>query len=109
MRTGDTARHTGPSASDSRHQADPQQHVEDAGQRVVGVLRAEQRRHRHPDREAEGPPTASAQRVTGASTTVVTHGGSARPGLSGSNRGFRHASATTAKVNVNAHAAPMSA
>jgi hypothetical protein len=52
---------------------------------------------------------ATTQRVAGASTTVVTHRGSARPGLSGSNRGLRQATATTAKVNVNAHAAPMSA
>jgi hypothetical protein len=52
---------------------------------------------------------ATTQRVAGASTTVVTHCGSARPGLSGSNRGRRQASATIAKVNVNAHAAPMSA
>ncbi len=52
---------------------------------------------------------ATAQRVAGASISVVTHCGSGWPGLSGSNRGCRHASATTAKVNVNAHAAPMSA
>jgi len=51
---------------------------------------------------------ATAQRVAGASISAVTRPGSGRPGLSGSNRGRRHASATTAKVNVNAHAAPMS-
>jgi len=51
---------------------------------------------------------ATAQRVAGASTSVVTRRDSGRPGLSGSNRG-RQASATTANVNVNAHAAPMSA
>jgi hypothetical protein len=52
---------------------------------------------------------ATAQRVAGASTSVVTRRDSGRPGLSGSNRGRRQASATTANVNVNAHAAPMSA
>ena len=51
----------------------------------------------------------TAQRVTGASTAAVTHGGSSRPGLSGSNLGLRQASATTANVNVSAHAAPISA
>ena len=49
------------------------------------------------------------QRVAGASTAAVTHGGSSRPGFSEPNRGLRHANATTAKVNVSAHAAPISA
>jgi hypothetical protein len=53
--------------------------------------------------------SASTQRVTGASTTEVTHGGSARPGRVSSNRGLRQASATTAKVAVSAQAAPSSA
>jgi len=53
--------------------------------------------------------SATVQRVAGASTSVVTRRGSERPGLSESNRGRRQASATTANVNVNAHAAPMSA
>jgi hypothetical protein len=52
---------------------------------------------------------ATAQRVADASISAVTHGGSGRPGLSGSNCGRRQASATTAKVNVSAHAAPISA
>ena len=55
------------------------------------------------------PAAASAQRVTGESTNAVTHCGSSRPGLSGSKRGRRHAKATTAKVNVSAHAAPIKA
>jgi hypothetical protein len=55
------------------------------------------------------PAIATAQRVAGASISVVNHRGSGRPGLSGSNRGRRQATATTAKVNVNAHAAPISA
>lgn len=49
---------------------------------------------------------AAVQRVAGASTTAVTTAGSGRPGLSGSNRGRRQANATSAKVNVSAHAAP---
>ena len=55
------------------------------------------------------PAAASTHRVAGASTAVVTHCGSARPGLSGSNRGRRHARATTPNVKVSAHAAPMRA
>ena len=47
------ARHTGPIATRQRHQADPQQHVEDAGQRVVAVLRAEHRGDRHPRGEQQ--------------------------------------------------------
>ena len=52
---------------------------------------------------------AAAHRVARASTIVLTHCGSGRPGRAGSNRGLRHASATTANVNVSAHAAPISA
>ncbi|CPU63037.1 Uncharacterised protein [Mycobacteroides abscessus] len=48
-------------------------------------------------------------RVADASTAAVIQDGSGRPGRSASNRGFFHASATTAKVNVSAHAAPISA
>jgi len=43
------------------------------------------------------------------SQTVVTQCGSGRPGLVVSKRGFFQASTTTAKVNVSAHAAPISA
>ena len=50
---------------------------------------------------------AATPRVTRESTSVVSAAGSGRPGLSGSNRGRRHAKATRAKVNVNAHAAPI--
>jgi len=55
------------------------------------------------------PAKASAHRTAGASTTDVTHCGNARPSLPGSNRGFFQANATTAKVKVRAHAAPMRA
>jgi len=48
-------------------------------------------------------------RVAGASTAVVTQRGNGRPGVCGSNRGLRQASATTAKVKVRAHAAPIRA
>lgn len=49
---------------------------------------------------------AAARRVTRASTNAVSALGNGRPGLRGSNRGRRHAKATSAKVNVSAHAAP---
>lgn len=52
---------------------------------------------------------AATARVTRASTRAVITSGSGRPGLSGSNRGFRHANATKANVNVSAHAAPTTA
>jgi hypothetical protein len=52
---------------------------------------------------------AAVHRVVGASITAASFAGSGRPGLAGSKRGRRHASATTAKVNVSAHAAPISA
>jgi hypothetical protein len=47
--------------------------------------------------------------VIGESTDAVTQPGSGRPGAAGSNRGLRHARATTAKVKVSAHAAPINA
>ncbi|GAB4698489.1 hypothetical protein MOKP118_19210 [Mycobacterium avium subsp. hominissuis] len=49
---------------------------------------------------------AAVYRVARASTNAVSAAGSARPGLSGSNRGRRQAKATRAKVKVSAHAAP---
>ena len=61
----------------------------------------------HPANASASRPTV--HRVTGASTAVVTQRGNGRPGVAGSNRGLRQASATTAKVKVNAHAAPIRA
>src|ERR1700730_4785811 len=53
--------------------------------------------------------TATDQRVIAASATRVPQSGNGTPGFAGSNRGLRHANATTANVNVSPHAAPTSA
>lgn len=58
---------------------------------------------------ASSATVASVHRVTGASTARVTQCGNGNAGLSAENRGLRQANATTAKVNVSAQAAPMSA
>ena len=50
---------------------------------------------------------AAIPRAARESTSAVTAAGNGWPGLNGSNRGRRHANATKAKVNVNAHAAPI--
>ena len=106
MRIGEITRHTGPNAKRQRDQPDPQQHVE----------RPEQRRwpaSADPTNPAATTQTAktrasarTVQRVTRASTSVVSAVGSGWPGSSRIKPGRRHANATKAKVNVNAHAAP---